>query len=106
MTGMYTKVKIKRQNIKNYYIEDINYYSKDYYEQSMVIKCVAHWPFTGHSQVTYVTSKVTEVKRLTMIMKTPGNEAKNVFVMKLNAQSLPIYNTIVHAAESIFRRKL
>ena len=39
-------------------------------------------------------------------MKTPKNELKNVFVMKLNAQSLNSKKTILHSAKRILSRKL
>ena len=41
-----------------------------------------------------------------IIMKTSKNELKNVFVMKLNAQSLNIYKIALHPAETSFSRRL
>ena len=39
-------------------------------------------------------------------MKILENELKNVFVMKLNEQSLKIYKTALHSAKPTFSRKL
>ena len=41
-----------------------------------------------------------------MLIKTSENELENIFVIKLNAQSLNIYNITLHPAKSTSTREL
>ena len=43
-----------------------------------------------------IQSEKSQIKKAKMLVKTPENEVKNVFVMKLNAQSLRICKLCIH----------